>query len=165
MPFDMGKALQAAIASALDSPNSQEESKAPNAPRLSTGRALLLGAGLLTAGRLAVSSRGRELGEALQRWVAEGDEEPEYEEGPEDEEYEEGPEAEEDEEFEDEEFDEDEDYHEGPEAEEDEESEDDFDEPEAEEDEEFDEDVDEEPRAEEDEEPRRRRGRRTRTRA
>jgi hypothetical protein len=89
----MSKALRAAIEAALESPSSQKESKASQTPHLSTGRAMLFDAGLLTAGRLAVSSRGRELGEALQRWVAEDDEEPDPEE------YDGGPEAEEDEDF------------------------------------------------------------------
>lgn len=119
----------------------------PKKPHLSTGRAVLLGAGLATAGRALVSARGRDMVGSVRDRLEEHA-------GHDDEEYDE-PEAEDDEDFEDEESDE-------PEAEADEDFDDEeSDEPESDandEQEEYDEDeeVDEE---ELDERPRRRRAR------
>lgn len=92
----------------------------PKKPHLSTGRAVLLGAGLATAGRALVSARGRDMVESIRDQLAEraGHEDEDYDE-PEAEDEEESfdePEAEDDEDLEDEEDDE-------PEAEEDDEPE------------------------------------------
>jgi hypothetical protein len=61
MAVDVRRVIQAAVEAALEEP-------APRKRRLTGGKALLLGAGLMTAGRLAVGSRGREaLGSLRQR--------------------------------------------------------------------------------------------------
>jgi hypothetical protein len=129
MPTDLRSAVLKMAADALKQSGSQPE-PAPEAkkPLLSTGKAILLGAGLGTAGAAVISARGRELVESLRDRV----------EGQEDEQSDE-PEAGEEDDFEDEEYDE-------PEAEEDEdfEDEDDYDEPEAEEDDDFEDEEDEE---------------------
>src|SRR5690242_17231672 len=57
MPIDMRRVIRAAVDAALEDPVPQPRRKR----RLSTGRALLIGAGLMTAGKLAASSRGREV--------------------------------------------------------------------------------------------------------
>jgi hypothetical protein len=57
MPIDISRVIRAAVEAALEDPVPQPRRKR----RLSSGRALLVGAGLMTAGKLAVSSRGREL--------------------------------------------------------------------------------------------------------
>ena len=57
MPIDMRRVIRAAVDAALEDPVPQPRRKR----RLSTGRALLVGAGLMTAGKLAASSRGREM--------------------------------------------------------------------------------------------------------
>jgi hypothetical protein len=56
-PIDMRRVIRAAVDAALEDPVPQPERKR----RLSGGRVLLLGAGLMTAGKLAASSRGREV--------------------------------------------------------------------------------------------------------
>lgn len=56
-PVDMRRVIRAAVDAALEDPVPQPKRKR----RLSGGRVLLLGAGLMTAGRLAASSRGREV--------------------------------------------------------------------------------------------------------
>jgi len=61
MPIDMRRVIRAAVDAALEEPVPQPRRKR----RLSTGRALLIGAGLITAGKLAASSRGREVFGAL----------------------------------------------------------------------------------------------------
>ncbi len=143
MAIDLQRTVRAALDAALKDAGSPPPE--PKKPFLSTGRALLLGAGAMTAGRLLAGSRGHQLLGSLEERL-EGaigldigqEEEPEAEEDEdfEDEEYEEEPEAEDDEDFEDEE------YEEEPEAEDDEDFEDEEyeEEPEAEEDEDFDED-------------------------
>ena len=64
MPIDMRRVLLAAIQAALEEP-----SPAPPRPksRRPKGRALVLGAGLMTAGRLVARSRGHEIVEVVQR--------------------------------------------------------------------------------------------------
>lgn len=57
MPVDMRRVIRAAVDAALEDPVPQPQRKS----RLSGGRVLLLGAGLMTAGKLAASSRGREV--------------------------------------------------------------------------------------------------------
>jgi hypothetical protein len=57
MPIDMRRVIRAAVDAALEDPAPRPRRKR----RLSTGRALLVGAGLITAGKLAASSRGREV--------------------------------------------------------------------------------------------------------
>ena len=57
MPIDMRRVIRAAVDAALEDPVPQPRRKR----RLSAGRALLIGAGLMTAGKLAASSRGREV--------------------------------------------------------------------------------------------------------
>src|SRR6476619_5245215 len=65
MAIDVGRVVQAAIEAATQGPISDGEAKAPK-PRLSAGRALLIGAGLVTVGRLA-APRGREMLSSLQQ--------------------------------------------------------------------------------------------------
>ena len=57
MPVDMRRVIRAAVDAALEDPVPQPRRKR----RLSGGRVLLLGAGLMSAGKLAASSRGREM--------------------------------------------------------------------------------------------------------
>jgi len=56
-PIDMRRVIRAAVDAALEDPVPEPRRKR----RLSTGRALLVGAGLMTAGKLVASSRGREM--------------------------------------------------------------------------------------------------------
>jgi hypothetical protein len=56
-PIDMRRVIRAAVDAALEDPVPQPRRKR----RHSAGRALLVGAGLMTAGKLATSSRGREM--------------------------------------------------------------------------------------------------------
>lgn len=127
MGIDMRRPLIAAIEAALDEINSSPPQKKHKG---GAGRALLVGAGLVTAGRLAMSARGRGLLESLQERLPteaiphmHGDDESREDDAEFDE-----PEDEEDEDFDDE-------------ADE---------EPEGEEDEDFDEEAEEEPQGEED---------------
>jgi hypothetical protein len=143
MPIDVGRVVQAALEAVTQGPSSNGEAKVPK-PRLSGGRALLLGAGLVTIGRLA-APKGREIVGSLQQKIEELASEPEDEEQQTDEEYDDQPEDEGDEDF-----DED-DYEEEPEDEGDE----DFDEDDYEEDPEGDEDFDDEEPADERPRPRR----------
>jgi hypothetical protein len=55
-PIDVRRVIRAAVDAALEEPV-----PAPRRKRISTGRALLVGAGLMTAGKLVASSRGREM--------------------------------------------------------------------------------------------------------
>ena len=55
--IDMRRVIRAAVDAALEDPVPQPRRKR----RLSTGRALLVGAGVVTAGKLVASSRGREM--------------------------------------------------------------------------------------------------------
>jgi hypothetical protein len=60
-PIDMRRVIRAAVDAALEDPVPEPRRKR----RLSAGRALLIGGGLVTAGKLAASSRGREMFGAL----------------------------------------------------------------------------------------------------
>lgn len=138
MATDLRSVALKAAANALKQAGSGGQSQPPPEPKkpaLSTGKAILLGAGLATAGRALISSRGRDMVGSVRDRLQ--DEHAEHEEDEYEDEFDEEPEAEADEDFDDE------DYDDEPEAEEDE----DFD------DEDVDEDVDEEP----DERPARRR--------
>src|SRR5438067_2507413 len=154
MAVDLQRVVKAAVDALLQQPTAQPDVKKPRR-RLSGGRALLIGAGVVTAGRLVAGPKGREMLESLQQrieesdWYSEdGEPEGEAEEDFEDEE----PEGEAEEDFEDEE----------PEGE----AEEDFEEEEDFEDEEPEGQADEEPDDEEVEEerPRSRRTRRVKTR-
>jgi hypothetical protein len=67
MPIDIHRVVQAAVQAALEDP---APSSPPKKARLSTGRALLLGAGLMTAGRIVVASHGRDVLAAIQDRLA-----------------------------------------------------------------------------------------------
>lgn len=60
-PIDMRRVIRAAVDAALEEPAPQPRRKR----RVPTGRVLLVGAGLMTAGKLATSSRGREMFDTL----------------------------------------------------------------------------------------------------
>jgi hypothetical protein len=57
MPIDMRRVIRAAVDAALEEPVPQPRRKR----RLLRGRTLLVGAGVITAGKVAASSRGREM--------------------------------------------------------------------------------------------------------
>jgi hypothetical protein len=127
MPIDTRRVILAAVEAALkdEDPSSKTKHKKRGLP---AGRALLLGAGLMTAGRLAVGSRGREVMGSLQerlsdfeaRYLGDDDQEPELEG---DEDFDDDEEFDEDEDYpEDEEYAEDEEFDEADEPVEDEES-------------------------------------------
>jgi hypothetical protein len=61
MPIDMRRVIRAAVDAALEDPVPRPRRKR----RLSTGRVLLVGAGLMTAGKLAASPRGRQVFDTL----------------------------------------------------------------------------------------------------
>jgi hypothetical protein len=69
MPIDISRSIQAAVSAALEDPTTEK----PKKSHLSTGRALLLGAGLMTAGRFLVSSRGRKLLDSIAESLADHD--------------------------------------------------------------------------------------------
>jgi hypothetical protein len=128
--MDLNRVIQAAAEAALQGPSSSSNGKKDSGQGkkrgLSMPRAFLIGAGVVTAGRLVAGSRGRDLLENLQDRLIEfehehfpSDDEQEEPYGDEDfdQEEPEEPEAEEDEDFEDEEPEE-------PEAEDDEDLED-----------------------------------------
>ena len=138
MAIDVGRVIQAAIEAATQEPSPNGEAKMAK-PRLSGGRAVLLGAGLVTIGRLA-APKGREILGSVQQMLEESEPDREDEEQETDQDYDDEPEG-----GADGDFDEDEDEDE---------------EPEGEADEDFDEDDDDEA---EDERPRQ--PRRTRSRA
>jgi hypothetical protein len=56
-PIDVRRVIRAAVDAALEDPVPEPRRKR----RFSAGRALLIGAGLMTAGKVAASSRGREV--------------------------------------------------------------------------------------------------------
>src|SRR5579884_485498 len=70
MAIDLNRVLQAAAEAALDGGGSQSKSTKRSGKekkrRLSVPRAFLIGAGAVTAGRLVVGSRGRDMLENLQ---------------------------------------------------------------------------------------------------
>ena len=169
MAIDVARVVQVALEAATQGPASDVEAKTPKR-RLPGSRALLLGAGLVTVGRLA-APKGRELLGSLQQSLGESESNPEDEGQEIDDYYDDEPEGEADEDFEEEE-----DYDDEPEGEadedfeEDEDSEEDEDyddEPEGESAEDFDEEeeADDEEDEEEDERPRPRRQARTRARS
>lgn len=69
MPIDMRRVIRAAVEAALEDPVPQPRRKR----RLTSGRAVLLGAGLMTAGKLATSARGRELFGTIKDRVADAE--------------------------------------------------------------------------------------------
>ncbi len=170
MPIDIRKALSAVLEAATQQPQAPPQPE-PRKPRLTTGKALLVGAGVVTAGKLIAGPKAREMLDSMQQRIEDSarsseDVEPEdrLEDGEDDEAYEDDdePEGEADEDFDEEDYDDEE-----PEDEADEDFEDE--EPEDEADEDFDEE-DDEPEAEDDEDPRhgsesRRRRQRPRARA
>ena len=130
MPIDMRRPLIAAIQAALDEVQAEPQKKKRHG--VGAGRAVLLGAGIYTAGRVVARGRGRGLVEALEQRL------PHQQDGSdEDEQYDEEPEDDEDVD-EDEEPEDDEDVDDEPEAEagEEPETEGEEDEPESEPDEE-----------------------------
>jgi hypothetical protein len=79
VPNDLQRILAAAVKAALEEPaQAAPSSRKSKKRRLSTGRAMLLGAGLVTAGRVVVGHKGRDmLGRVQQRmadseWLADG---------------------------------------------------------------------------------------------
>jgi hypothetical protein len=64
-PVDIRKVIRAAAEAALEEPAASPKPK-PKKRRLSTGRAVILGAGLVTAGRLAASARDSNVVSSLQ---------------------------------------------------------------------------------------------------
>ncbi|HWD73699.1 MAG TPA: hypothetical protein VG371_01085 [Solirubrobacteraceae bacterium] len=64
MPIDLRRPLRAAIEAALDEALADPPKKKRHG---GTGRALLIGAGLFTAGRLVVGGRGRDVLQAIQQ--------------------------------------------------------------------------------------------------
>src|SRR5436853_345846 len=66
MPIDMRRVIRAAVEAALEDPDPQPRRKRGR----SSGRALLVGAGLVTAGTLAASARGREMIGTIRHRVA-----------------------------------------------------------------------------------------------
>jgi hypothetical protein len=98
-PVDIRKVLRAAAEAALEEPSPATSKK----PRLSTGRALLLGAGAITAGRL-LARRGDGVLQSLQGRLAGLGSQPDVdeEELEDDEVLEEGPDAEADDDLEEE---------------------------------------------------------------
>ncbi|MGH2913749.1 MAG: hypothetical protein ACRDMX_02055 [Solirubrobacteraceae bacterium] len=79
MTIDTGRILRAALVAALadatpsESGHRIEHPTTIEKPRLSGGRALLLGAGLATAARLAAGPRGRDLLGSIYERVVEAD--------------------------------------------------------------------------------------------
>jgi hypothetical protein len=71
MAIDVGRVVQAAIQAAAEEPSPQ--GKPEKKRHLPVGRAVLIGAGLMTAGRLIVSPKGRELLGSLQQRIADFD--------------------------------------------------------------------------------------------
>jgi hypothetical protein len=66
MAIDMRRVALAAVQAALEEPD-PGPSKQKRKKRLSGGRAVLIGAGLMTAGRLAAAGRGRGMLESVQQ--------------------------------------------------------------------------------------------------
>jgi hypothetical protein len=94
MAIDMRRVVLAAVQAALEEPEPGPARK-KRKKRLSGGRAVLIGAGLMTAGRLAAAGRGRGMLESLQERLGDRDgEDEEYFVTDADEEFEEDPEAE-----------------------------------------------------------------------
>jgi hypothetical protein len=71
MAIDVGRVVQAAIQAATQEPSPQ--SKPEKKRHLPVRRAVLIGAGLMTAGRVIVSPKGRELLGSLRQRIADFD--------------------------------------------------------------------------------------------
>lgn len=159
VPLDMRRIAQAAVDAAFDQLEESKQKSKRKARILPPKRALLAGAALATAGRLAWSSRGQGLLDSVEGRLSglvgdHGPSEPDVEDvdAPDVEEDFDEPEAEEEPEAYDEEVDEPEDY-EGEDEEYDEEPEGEADDPEAEGEEDFDDDDEEDYVDDEDSEP------------
>src|SRR5437763_1034538 len=72
MAVDLQRVVKAAVDALLQQPTAQPDVKKPRR-RLSGGRALLIGAGVVTAGRLVAGPKGREILESLQQRIEESD--------------------------------------------------------------------------------------------
>ena len=100
MAIDLGQMVQAV----MQATGHEEAPPAPKKPRLSTTEAMLVGAGLLVAGRLIVGGKGHRVIEALQSNGRSGDGSNDEEPATEDfDEYDEEPQARDDEDYDDEE--------------------------------------------------------------
>jgi hypothetical protein len=132
MAIDLSRVVQAALEAATQGQSPDDDAK-QRKPHLSAGRALMIGAGLVTVGRLA-APKGREVLDLLQHRLGESESEPDDEMQETEEDFDEEPEGEGEEDFDEEE----EEY--------------DDEEPEGEGEEDFDEEVEED----DDERPRRR---------
>jgi hypothetical protein len=147
MSIDVGKTALALAKAALSDGQQQsapQKQPEPRKPRVSTGKAMLLGAGLVVAGQALAKARGPQALDSVQHLLThnEDDQEPEApdEEEFDDDEYDDEPEAVGDEDVDDDEDFDEEEYDDEPEAESDEDYEDD------------DEDLDEEDDVDEDDE-------------
>jgi hypothetical protein len=133
MPIDYRRVVLAAVEAALED-SSPSPAKKKRKSRLSTGRALVLGAGLVTAGRLVAGSRGRDMLDSLQHRMGQNGraDDEEYVDAEGDEDLDEEPEAEAEEDFDEEpKAEAEEDFDDEPEAEADEDFEEDEEQPEA----------------------------------
>lgn len=70
MAIDVRRVLEAALEAAIQDPTPPTK---PKKRRLSSGRALLLGAGIVTAGRVVAGAKGREMLGHLQQRIADMD--------------------------------------------------------------------------------------------
>ena len=77
MQIDIRRVLQAAFEAATQQTPPQSEPK-PRKPHLSAGKGLLLGAGVVTVGRLAAGSKGQELFGSVQQRIEKYVEEPRH---------------------------------------------------------------------------------------
>src|SRR5947199_537151 len=105
MAIDIAQVVRAALDAATQGSSPQTDQKKSHLP---VGRTVLVGAGLVTAGRLVTGSRGRELLGSIQQRIAaleagHEDEDSDGAEASDDGQYEDEPEAEGDEDFDDEE--------------------------------------------------------------
>jgi hypothetical protein len=140
MAIDVTRVVQAALEAATQGQSPDDDAKRRK-PHLSAGRALMIGAGLVTIGRLA-APKGRDALDLLQQRLGESDSEPEDELQETEDEYDEEPEGEGEEDFDEEE----DEYDEEPEGE-------------------VEEDFDDEEGEDENERPRPRRGTKARARS
>ena len=70
MPIDIQRVLEVAAKTAVEQAAQAAPTRKPKKRRLSTGRAMLLGAGLATAGRLVISHKGRDILGRVQERIA-----------------------------------------------------------------------------------------------
>lgn len=71
MAIDLQRILESAAKAAVEQgAQAASESRKPKKRRLSTGRAMLLGAGLATAGQVVISRKGRDMLSRVQRQIA-----------------------------------------------------------------------------------------------